>query len=397
MVVIHFERSRQPLVAWWRHVSGYVGVRVAAPRLSVVDEADCQCPGVSVCLGFVRSNYVCTSRHLCPLTDRRYVADLGLLLSASLDATIAMYDVGRREVVRRFYGHERAGVRAFEWCRAGKCSLLAHGHRTRSACDRPAVTPPRGEEKTPTRKPPRADLVRLINRQAHGLVRRRAHAARVEPVHGRRDRAARRPRHADRRRRSRRGERATHLRRRDQERASATRAPPSAVRRPPSRARRRRPRRTWCFSSCRETRVPRRSPHNNDVCGAVIVVRPPLDRRQVRCWDAFTLRCTQTFVDATPYRPVNGVSSLLWDTARGALLTAGHRLTVWPMRARLAPRAKANRSHRAAVCAALYNPHFGQVVSGDALASVHVWSVETGEASNGVAYQDQVSQQLSRE
>ena len=85
-----------------------------------------------------------------------------------------------------------------------------------------------------------------------------------------------------------------------------------------------------------------------------------------------------------------------WDTARGALLTAGHRLTVWPMRARLAPRAKANRSHRAAVCAALYNPHFGQVVSGDALASVHVWSVETGEASNGVAYQDQFLKLLDK-
>jgi WD40 repeat protein len=166
----------------------------------------------------------------------------------------------------------------------------------------------------------------------------------------------------------------------------ARRCPPSAVR-PHARAAAVRDERGILLLA--ERRVSHDAPLTTITRAARLVVRPPLDRRQVRCWDAFTLRCTQTFVDATPYRPVNGVSSLLWDTARGALLTAGHRLTVWPMRARLAPRAKANRSHRAAVCAALYNPHFGQVVSGDALASVHVWSVETGEASNGVAYQDQ--------
>ncbi|CAN0403813.1 unnamed protein product, partial [Hapterophycus canaliculatus] len=36
------------------------------------------------------------------------------------------------------------------------------------------------------------------------------------------------------------------------------------------------------------------------------------------------------------------------------------------------------QTHEAPVTAALYNSHFHQVVSGDAMGNVHVWLVETG-------------------
>ena len=53
------------------------------------------------------------------VTKVKFVPDLDLLVTASLDSTIQLYDVHKRVMIRKFTRH-RSGVRAFDWCQTGK-------------------------------------------------------------------------------------------------------------------------------------------------------------------------------------------------------------------------------------------------------------------------------------
>ncbi|CAM9600070.1 unnamed protein product [Ectocarpus fasciculatus] len=97
--------------------------------------------------------------------------------------------------------------------------------------------------------------------------------------------------------------------------------------------------------------------------------------KAVRCWDSATFRCIQSFKDHRMHRPDDTITAALWDHSRSSLVVAGSRLSVWKNKGAIQ---SSKHSHEAPVTAALYNWHFHQIVSGDAMGNVHVWLVETG-------------------
>ncbi|CAM9408537.1 unnamed protein product, partial [Ectocarpus sp. 8 AP-2014] len=97
--------------------------------------------------------------------------------------------------------------------------------------------------------------------------------------------------------------------------------------------------------------------------------------KAVRCWDSATFRCIQSFKDHRMHRPDDTITAALWDHSRSSLVVAGSRLGVWKNKGAIQ---SSKHSHEAPVTAALYNWHFHQIVSGDAMGNVHVWLVETG-------------------
>ncbi|CAM9994687.1 unnamed protein product [Ectocarpus sp. 4 AP-2014] len=97
--------------------------------------------------------------------------------------------------------------------------------------------------------------------------------------------------------------------------------------------------------------------------------------KAVRCWDSATFRCIQSFKDHRMHRPDDTITAALWDHSRSSLVVAGSKLGVWKNKGAIQ---SSKHSHEAPVTAALYNWHFHQIVSGDAMGNVHVWLVETG-------------------
>jgi hypothetical protein len=45
----------------------------------------------------------------------------------------------------------------------------------------------------------------------------------------------------------------------------------------------------------------------------------------IKCWDAGTFTCLQTFPEHHTYRPDNCVTAMYWDAQRSALIAAGNR------------------------------------------------------------------------
>ena len=192
----------------------------------------------------------CDRIHSDWIVSVRYIYDLELLVTCSLDTEIQFYDPNKFVTLRTFRGHQ-TGVHAFDWCRQGKFIVSCGVSRSLKVWD-----------------PYTCNLMATLD-------------GHVSPV--------------------------------------------------------------------RQVLV-------DDDNGRVISVS--LDK-MIKCWDSSTLRCIQTVVDETAYRPENRVNAMLFDSHQQMLVTAGNRLSMWHRRLDFTPRE--NRSHPAAVCAALYNSNFLQV------------------------------------
>ena len=90
--------------------------------------------------------------------------------------------------------------------------------------------------------------------------------------------------------------------------------------------------------------------------------------KTVKLWDMRMQRCLQTVADKTKYRPEDRLSAFAFDSHRGQLFTASTALRPWPLIKRARRAIEAGHDHP--VIAALYNPNFHQVVSGDEAAQV---------------------------
>jgi WD40 repeat protein len=97
----------------------------------------------------------------------------------------------------------------------------------------------------------------------------------------------------------------------------------------------------------------------------------------IKFWDTSTWRCMQTTADTTNYRPDNFITSVFWDPDSSQLVTAGNRVKIWHHEG--TEGVEDVCSHESAVCSALWNKNFNQVVSGDASSVVKVWAIETGQ------------------
>ncbi|CAM9475514.1 unnamed protein product, partial [Discosporangium mesarthrocarpum] len=111
----------------------------------------------------------------------------------------------------------------------------------------------------------------------------------------------------------------------------------------------------------------------DDDNGRIITVS--LDK-MVMCWDSGTCTCIQCFKEHRTHRPENSITAALWDSQRSALILAGSRISVWRNKGVIHV---VQRSHEAPVAAALINERFHQVVSGDAMSNIHVWSIDSGQ------------------
>jgi WD40 repeat protein len=98
----------------------------------------------------------------------------------------------------------------------------------------------------------------------------------------------------------------------------------------------------------------------------------------MKIWDTRNFRCLQTIQDFEQHRPENRVTAMAMDLDNQLVLTGTNRLHVWQSRA---AQIKEHRAHTVALCGALYNSEFGQVVSCDENGTVCVWLAGTGELS----------------
>mmetsp|Transcript_26337 Transcript_26337/g.67097 ORF Transcript_26337/g.67097 Transcript_26337/m.67097 type:complete len:1002 (-) Transcript_26337:5721-8726(-) len=97
--------------------------------------------------------------------------------------------------------------------------------------------------------------------------------------------------------------------------------------------------------------------------------------KTIKIWDVRTFRCLQTITDSSMYRPENRISSIATDHTRQRIIIGTNALNGYK-------RVKTDeelRFHEHSICAALFNPKFSQIVSGDDGSVVCVWSAETGE------------------
>lgn len=96
--------------------------------------------------------------------------------------------------------------------------------------------------------------------------------------------------------------------------------------------------------------------------------------RVLNIWDTRTLRCVQ-HINAEHQHPEWPVSACAYDSNRRVLVTAAKKVLVWPQKARTVA-----SGHESAISAALFNPLFNLVVSGDEESLVTLWDLETGNA-----------------
>jgi len=97
----------------------------------------------------------------------------------------------------------------------------------------------------------------------------------------------------------------------------------------------------------------------------------------IKVWDLRSHKCLQTIHDKTHYRPEDRITAMAFDPIHSRLITGTTKLRPWPLIKAATRSIKPKHEH--ALCAALYNKNFHQIVSGDESAQVCVWDVEKGE------------------
>eukprot|EP00742_Colponemidia_sp_Colp-10_P008505 GILJ01009216.1.p1 GENE.GILJ01009216.1~~GILJ01009216.1.p1 ORF type:complete len:1025 (-),score=150.44 GILJ01009216.1:215-3289(-) len=95
----------------------------------------------------------------------------------------------------------------------------------------------------------------------------------------------------------------------------------------------------------------------------------------VKVWDVRNYKCIQTIVDKNQYRPENRITAMSYDNEHNCLALGSKKINIWPLKLKK----KTKSSHEFPLCSALYNPSFGQVVSGDDGSNICVWNIENGE------------------
>jgi WD40 repeat protein len=95
----------------------------------------------------------------------------------------------------------------------------------------------------------------------------------------------------------------------------------------------------------------------------------------VKLWDVRTMRCLQTIVDDVQHRPENKITAIMFDRQNHRLVTAAKKMYAYSVVKQLSV---GPRSHTDALCGALYNRNFSQIVSGDIDGTINVWDVDTG-------------------
>jgi len=97
----------------------------------------------------------------------------------------------------------------------------------------------------------------------------------------------------------------------------------------------------------------------------------------IKTWDFRTFKVLQTIHDENSYRPVNIITSLMYDNTNDRLVSSTSKLHIWNKEI---TKKDTNCSHPGPLTRAIFNANFGQVVSGDNTGKVKVWDFETGAA-----------------
>ncbi|KAL0018315.1 hypothetical protein WJX77_008577 [Trebouxia sp. C0004] len=96
----------------------------------------------------------------------------------------------------------------------------------------------------------------------------------------------------------------------------------------------------------------------------------------IKVWDLRNHRCIQTIADVDwPSQEDAHPSAMMYDPARSRMVTAFHRLAVWPHMCV----SDDNAGHEEPLVAALYNNLFQVVISGDESGTICMWNIHTGE------------------
>ena len=99
----------------------------------------------------------------------------------------------------------------------------------------------------------------------------------------------------------------------------------------------------------------------------------------IKIWDMRMQKCLQTIQDKVKHRPEDCLTTMFFDRDRNRLLTASGMIDVWPMHKATAVTLTTPKSHSKALCKALYNSNFHQVVSGCEDSVIKVWDIQNGE------------------
>ena len=97
--------------------------------------------------------------------------------------------------------------------------------------------------------------------------------------------------------------------------------------------------------------------------------------KTVKVWDIRTFRCLQTLADREAYKPDDTITGLLYDAARGHVVTGNTRLKAWRLEA---VEASGVGAHGYPVSQVVYNRVFEDAVSADRAGTVCVWNTRTG-------------------
>jgi WD40 repeat protein len=92
-------------------------------------------------------------------------------------------------------------------------------------------------------------------------------------------------------------------------------------------------------------------------------------------WDIRNYKCLQTISDREVYKPDDTITGLVFNSARGHVVTGNTKLKVWQME-----RAEASgvSAHGAPVSQVIFNRVFEDAVSADRSGIVCIWNVRTG-------------------
>jgi len=95
----------------------------------------------------------------------------------------------------------------------------------------------------------------------------------------------------------------------------------------------------------------------------------------IKTWDFRTFKVLQTIHDENSYRPVNMITTMMFDTTNDRMITSTSKLHIWNKKI---TKKDTSCSHPGPLTRAIFNANFGQVVSGDNTGKVKVWDFETG-------------------
>jgi WD40 repeat protein len=121
-----------------------------------------------------------------------------------------------------------------------------------------------------------------------------------------------------------------------------------------------------------------------DVCineSSAQIISLSIDK-QIRVWDIREQTCVQTLIDPYTHFPENIISSIHFKPAAngGTLLSASSTITPYQLQANHNGPVN-TKSHEFSIRSAIYNPEFGQVVSGCDGGIVNVWDPADGQKS----------------